>query len=654
MKRAAVIIALFAFVFPALAQNAPQTFDLSQYGVKIEPDRRLIVVTMALEAAGLETPISEKGAEFRRRVRADIDGLNPELVQRMKFFVDQNAKRFAERYRENLRREKANDADLKRFDEETKVFNAQFEKYRLRTMSEAERLTFVEQRRGFLNQLVAPYISMAYALGPVPDLAEPARATDLPGDLLEVLDFSPLVRQFYRSTIRRGTEAYTISQKVEEYYKDYQAGGDAMRPSTVAMVRSLLDYLHTRPETVYTEQVKTEVQKGKSKTEKLTRIETRERERRFFIVPDLLAQDATINFRNIGDDYFAIVPPGTDLDDSEVRRAFLQFVLDPIILKNARDILTHRDGIRTLLDERRKLNPQISPDIVLAVSRSLVAAVDAKQPAFVRFQSATAEARRNAGKTPVTESVDSTGRKVVKLTDELFLIDGRFEMPRLNDDVALELYEAYENGAVLSFYFAQQLKGIEESQFDIASAFRDMILLFDPAKESTRLAEASEARGRALALREERRRAAMTLVENPVTKRLTEIEPMIKLQKYAEAETELKKLLDTNPEDQRIYYNLGRVKSLAAAVVTDLDERQLRIVEAKNYFDNVLRLKNEKSDPALISLTFVAVARLYEYFDQDEYAIKLYEEAIKIGEVKGGAFQEAVAARDRLLKKQRQ
>lgn len=652
MKRAAVLIAFFAFVFPAFAQNAPQTFDLSQYGVKIEPDRRLIVVTMALEAAGLETPISEKGAEFRRRVRADIDGLNPELVQRMRYFVDQYAKRFAERYRDNLRREKTNEADLKKFDEETKVFNAQFEKYRSRTMSEAERQTFIEQRRGFLNQLVAPYISMAYTLGPVPDLVEPARATDLPGDLLEVLDFSPLVRQFYRSTIRRGTEAYTISQKVEEYYKDYQAGGDAMRPSTVSMVKSLLDYLHTRPETVYTEQVKTEIQKGKSKTEKLTRVETRERERRFFIVPDLLAQDATINFRNIGDDYFAIVPPGTDLDDSEVRRAFLQFVLDPIILKNARDILTHRDGIRALLDERRKLNPQISPDIVLAVSRSLVAAVSAKQPAFVKFQSATAEARRNAGKNPVTESVDSKGRKVVKLTDELFLIDGRFEMPQVNDDVALELYEAYENGAVLAFYFAQQLKGIEESQFDIASAFRDMILLFDPAKESTRLVEASEARARALALREERRKAAMTLVENPVTKRLTEIEPMIKLQKYADAETELKKLLDANPEDQRIYYNLGRVKSLAAAVVTDPDERQVRIVEAKNYFDNVLRLKNDKSDPALISLTFVAVARLYEYFDQNEYAIKLYDEAIKIGEVKGGAFQEAVAARERLLKKQ--
>ena len=34
-----------------------------------------------------------------------------------------------------------------------------------------------------------------------------------------------------------------------------------------------------------------------------------EHERRFFIVPDLLASSGTVNFRNIGDDYFVIVPP---------------------------------------------------------------------------------------------------------------------------------------------------------------------------------------------------------------------------------------------------------------------------------------------------------------------------------------------------------
>lgn len=582
------------------AQGTPQVSDLSQYGVKIEPDRRLIVVSLALEAAGLETPLTVKGEEFRARVRADLGGIGPELQQRMKFFVDQYKKRHTE-------------------------------------SSPAE--------------LIAPFISMSYTLGPVPDLTEPARATDLPGDLLEVLDFSPLVRQFYRSTIRRGTESYTVSQKVEEYYKEYQAAGDALRPSTVVMVRELVDYLHTRPQTVYSEQIKTEVQKGKSKT-KLTKTEIRERERRFFIVPDLLAQNATINFRNIGDDYFALVPPGTDLGDSDVRRAFLQFVLDPIVLKNAKDVLSFKDGIKLLLDERRKSNPSVSPDVVLAVTRSLVAAVDAKQPAYRRFQEETAEARRNAGRKPLSETVDAQGRKVVQITKDLYLIDGRFDMPVVNDEVALRLAEDYERGAVLAFHFAQQLKGIEESQFDIASALRDMVLLLDTTKEMSRLDETADARKRALAVREERRNSALVLVENPVTKRLTEIEPLIKAQKYAEAETELKQLLEANPNELRISYNLGRVKSLSAAAITDVDERNVRILEAKTYFDNVLRSRDEKTDPALVQLTFVALARLFEYYDQNEYAVKIYDEAIKLGDIRGGAYQEAVAARARLVKQQ--
>ncbi|MBK8147809.1 MAG: hypothetical protein IPK58_06210 [Acidobacteria bacterium] len=602
MKRVVFVFLLLALSLPVFAQGNPQLFDLSQYGVKIEPDRRLIVVSLALEASGLESPLTEKGSEFRQKMRADIEGLNPELVQRMKFFVDQYRKRHP---------------------------------------------------RASSSELMAPFISMSYTLGPVPDLAEPTRATDLPGDLLEVLDFSPLVRQFYRSVIRRGDQSYTVSQKVEEYYKEYQATGDAMRSSTIEMVRGLLDYLHTRPELVYTEQIKTEIQKGKSKTAKLQKTEIRERERRFFIVPDILAQDATINFRNIGDDYYAIVPPGTELDESEVRRAFLQFVLDPIILKNSRDILTFKEGIKSLLDERRKTNPDISPDIVLAVSRSLVAAVDAKQPAYQKFQSETAEARRNVGKKPVSETTDAKGRKVVQLTDELYLIDGRFEMPRLDDEVALQLSEAYEKGAVLAFYFAQQLKGLEESQFDIAGSLRDMILSLDTTKEGNRLADTADARKRALAYREEQRKTALTLVENPLTKRLTEIEPLIKAQKYGEAEAELRKLLEANPNDLRIPYNLGRVKSLSAAAITDIEERNVRILEAKTYFDNILRAAQlQKADPALISLTYVALARLYEYYDQNEYAVKIYEAAIQLGDVKGGAYQEAVAARARLMKQQ--
>jgi hypothetical protein len=615
MKRVFFLALIFVLSSAVFAQNTSQAFDLTQYGVKIEPDRRLIVVLAALEAAGLETPLTEKGKEFRQKLRADLATLNPDLQQKMAFFVTQYKKRH----------DKASAAEL-----------------------------------------VAPFISMAYTLGPVPDLNEPARATDLPGDLLEVLDFSPLVRQFYRSPVKVSDGATekttTVGARIEEYYKEYQATGDALRPSTVRMVRDLLDYLHTRPQTTYLEQIKTEVPKGK-KT-KLTQTETRERERRFFIVPDLLAQSGTINFRNIGDDYYAIVPPGTDLSESEVRRAYLQFVLDPIILKNAKDILTFKDGIKALLDERRKINPDISPDIFLTVSRSLVAATDARQVFYQKFQEAAAEARRgaNAGRKPISETTDAQGRKVVKLSDELYLIDGKFAMPSAEDEMMLKLSEAYERGAVLAFYFAQSLKGLEDSQFDIASSLRDIILSLDTKKEETRLAENADARKRAVAAREERRKLAAVIVENPLTKRLSEVEPLIQTQKYAQAEIVLNELRKTNPAESRVFYALGRVKSLSAATITDIEKRNELIGEAKDFYSKVIEIedakaknpdpKAEKPDTALISLTYVALARLYEYYDQNAYAIKIYEKVISMGDMKGGAYQEAVVARERLLKEQ--
>ena len=589
------------------AQNTPQPFDMTQYGVRIEPDRRLIVVSLALEAAGLETPLTEKGKEFRQKLRAELATLNPDLKQKMAFFLTQYKKRHAQ----------ASDAEL-----------------------------------------IAPFISMAYALGPVPDLNEPARATDLPGDLLEVLDFSPYVRQFYRSPIKvtddGGERTTTVGALTEEYYKEYQASGDALRPSTVRMVRDLLEYLHTKPQTLYLEQVKTEIQKGKSKNTKLAKTESIEHERRFFIVPDLLAQPGTINFRNIGDDYYAIVPPGTNLSESEVRRAYLQFVLDPIILKNAKDISTFKDGIKALLDERRKTNADISPDIFLAVSRSLVAATDARQAYFQKFQEATSEARRkaNAGGKPLSETTDAQGRKIAKWSDELYVINGSFAMPAAEDEMNLKLSEAYEKGAVLAFYFAGSLKGLEDSQFDIASSLRDIILSLDTKKEENRLAETAEARQRALAVREEQKKKAVLVLEGSVFKRLEKVEPLIQSQKYAAAETELNDLLKAYPTEPRVFYALGRVKSLSAATITDLEQRKQLLLQAKEAFSKVITSATEKTDPALISLAYVALGRIYEYNDENAYAIKIYEKVISMGDMQGGGYQEAVVARERLLKEQ--
>jgi hypothetical protein len=582
MKRVLRFAAILFFSVNVFAQNAPPSFDLTNYGVRIEPDKRVMTVLAALEAAGIDTTLTAEGENFRRKLKTDLLSTSPDLRQKLVVFVEQYKRRHP------------------------KATNA---------------------------ELIAPFVSMAYSLAPAPDLTDPPRSTDLPGELLDVLDFAPLVREFYRRQ---------FSQKIDEYVKDYQTAGTDLRPSAAEMVGELLDYLHTRQKLVSIERIKTESKDAKGK-KTVTQTETRERERRFYIVPEMLAPKNTINFVNIGDNYYAIVPPKTDLSQSEARRAYLQFVFDPLVLNNAKDIATSRAGIKTLLDEQRKRNADISPDVFLAVSRSLVAATEARQIEFEKTSIATAQARRK---------IDQ-----MKTVDEKKAVSAELDAVKksLADETALQLSEAYERGAVLSFYFADQLKGLEDSGFDIAGSLRDIILSLDPVKETGRLAQFADARKRAVLAREERRKnnaGQEFVVENPVTKKLLEIDQITRAKNYAESEKQLKQLLDANPSESRIHYALGRVASLSAESIAETEKRNNRLAEAKTYYTNVIRSATPATDAALLSLSYVALARIYEYFGDAGYAAKIYETAIKIGNVRDGAYNEAVAARDRLLKQQ--
>jgi hypothetical protein len=51
MKRAVFAFVFFALAASVSAQAVPTGFDLSNYWVKIEPDKRLIIVLAALDAA---------------------------------------------------------------------------------------------------------------------------------------------------------------------------------------------------------------------------------------------------------------------------------------------------------------------------------------------------------------------------------------------------------------------------------------------------------------------------------------------------------------------------------------------------------------------------------------------------------------------------
>jgi hypothetical protein len=127
---------------------------------------------------------------------------------------------------------------------------------------------------------------------------------------------------------------------------------------------------------------------------------------------------------------------------------------------------------------------------------------------------------------------------------------------------------------------------------------------------------------------------------------------MIDAKDYSRASSDLELLVKEYPAEPRVYYNLGRVAGFRAAGTEDADVQAVQLVAAKNAYAKVLDHATADTDKALLSLTYVALAKIYEHFDRADDAMKLYDAAIKLDNVSGGAFREALAGKQRLLQPQ--
>ncbi len=568
---------------PPVQQRPKTGFEVSEYGVDFQADPRLIVVMAALDMAGLDaTPAGRQPSAFRTKLRRDLANLDPALREKMKTF-----------YERNRLPAPATPADQ-----------------------------------------AARYVSLALALGPAPGFDAPERSEDLPAGLLEVLDFAPLVQEFAR---RSGIDEHMV-----EYVRAYQAEGDRLRAPTTEMVRGLLTYLHTRPITSSAERVEVKNPNKKSKEKTYT---FRQKERRFLILPDLLAARGAINFRIIGDDYYAVVPEGTDPASSELRRAYLQYVIDALVLRFNKDIALRREPLKQILAERQKAGAQVSPDVFLSVSRSLVTAADARYDEMRRFDfvSRDARARMAAAKTEADRAA------IGKAAQE--------EMKAIQDDTTARLAEEYEKGAVLSFYFADQLKGIESAGFDLANFFPDMIASFDPAREIKRPSEYAEAVQRATAAREARtaaRRSAAEVSgeasgkEAALVRDLSSIEETLRNKDYNEAENRLREMLKEYPREPRIFFALAQTASLAASDATDENVQAERLNRALGHYRMAVAASSPETDKAIMSRAHEAMGRINLFLENTAEAAKQFDEAIKIGEVRGGAYKEALEGKKKL------
>ena len=574
-------------------------FDLSEAGVQIRPEPRLIVMMAALDAAGFDpTPRGEEPGVFRAQVRKDLANLDPELRQRLSTFYKRN-----------------------------KLVG-----------TDGKELPPVEQ--------VARYVSLAYALGSAPSFEEPPRSDDLPAGLLEVMDFAPLLREFYR---RSG-----IDEHMPTYLRSYQVEGDRLRRSTVEMVRGVLSYLNTRPITTTIERIPVNPPSGTAKKNVPMKYETREHERRFFIVPDLLAAPGAINFRVVADDYFITVPycdetkhicAGRDNNpiSPEVRRAYIQYVVDPLVGRFTRDIAARREQIKLLLDERTKAGADVSPDIFRTIARSLSTAADVRLEESMRLNALSNNARSRLDKT-----TDAAGR--AEIVKEL-----EAARTAVTDEAIAQLAEGYENGAVLDFYFAEQLRGVESSGFDIGNSLADMIASFDAAREMRRLAEADAARKRAIAARKAREQGETTattalasLPNAALVQKLLEVDNLVQLKNYAAAEERLLALLREFPGEPRIFFSLAETASFSARDATDEDVQSARLNKALINYRNAVATATDATDRCMLLRAHEAMGRILEFLDRKGEALKEFDAAIQINDTSCEAYNRAVEEKKKL------
>ena len=573
---------------PAASPTPAATFDMAEFGVRIEPDRRLIAVMAALEAAGFDASPGKEPSAFRALLRKDLATLDPDLRARLRAFFERNK---------------------------------------------------LPGNAGPAQE-AARYVSLAYALGPVPTLEAPDRSDDLPAGVLEVLDFAPLVQEFYRKS--------GIDERMAGYIRAYHAEGDRMRKPAGDLVRAILSYLHTRPITVSTERVRVKSPDKKKNAKTATSVV--EHERRFFIVPDLLAAPGTINFRIIADDYFTIVPEGTDPTSSELRRGYIQYVVDALVLRNNKEIAARREQIKQLIDERTKSGSTVSPDVFVVVGRSLVAAADARFEEATRLATVDAMQRNRLA----AARDDATFTAIAR--------DAQTSRAAIADEAVARLAEDYEAGALLAFYFADQLRDISASGFDVANFFPDMMAGIDPARESKRLTDATAARERATAARKAHPRYSLWLLDPSyesretaagtrsaaLTKNLKEVETLLQTRNYEAAEAKLKSLLQEHPGEPRLMFALGQTASLWARDTTDDDLQEQRLNQALANYGFAVQAASPESDRVLLSRAHEAMGRILACLDRKDEAMKEFEAAIKIGEVSGGAYQNALEGKRKL------
>jgi hypothetical protein len=234
--------------------------------------------------------------------------------------------------------------------------------------------------------------------------------------------------------------------------------------------------------------------------------------------------------------------------------------------------------------------------------------------------------------------------------------DSKAAQAAIADSATAQLAEAFERGAVLSFYFAEQLASLEGSGFDISNFISPMVADFKTDREMSRPAEFAAAVERA---REARRRAsaerAATAEAAPaddtrtaLMKGLADVDDLLRVRNYSEAETRLTALREQYREEPRVYFALGQATSLSAQEAFDENLQAERLNRALAHFRQAILFATSDSDRTIALRAHLASGRILAHLERNDDAAKEFDAVINSSDPADRFHQEAVAEKKKL------
>jgi tetratricopeptide (TPR) repeat protein len=202
---------------------------------------------------------------------------------------------------------------------------------------------FVRDHRPRSGEELSQYVSFALLTKGAPDFGFTNPDLPLPPEVAAMEGFAPLLAAFYKDA------------KLDDLWKRVQPNyNQAMEKYTEPVSRAILEV------NAYMRNV-TSGFLG----------------RRFLVYVDLLGAPNQVQTRNYIDDYYVVITPAADLPVSDIRHAFLHFMVDPLILKYS-DELKKKNALLELALDSPILEEQYRLDFVQLAGECFIQAIESR------------------------------------------------------------------------------------------------------------------------------------------------------------------------------------------------------------------------------------------------------------------------------------